>query len=377
MTAAPPPRTPSEGLPPGGDHVPGYSQPAPQPPWVLPKGAYTPWSRRLWASLIDWIPIVVFVAGPVVYLLVQRFTCDDFLYDVGLTTRSYEYYCTRNSVHVRIALMCCGLLLAAAYFLWNLCYRQGRTGQSIGKSMLKFRCVRDSTWEPIGFGRSLVRQAAHYLDYTFFFVGFLVPLWDQKRQTFADKIVGTVCVPGDQTPALPGTDSRPVASSGRSAVASWAVAGVVVLFVGACGAALISGSGAGSSISTTGRTGDIGEPVSDGNLQFVVVRFGRASLQSDPAGEFVVAGVVVTNTGSQPQPLTVGDQYVVDTAGRTYSAADMAVYPGPLQQPVTVLNLNSGSVKVVIRFEIPKQTRLIAVELHDAPSSAGVRIQLH
>jgi uncharacterized RDD family membrane protein YckC len=76
---------------------------------VLPKDAYTPWANRLLAFLIDWT-------------------------------------------------------LLAAYFFWNFCYRQGKTGQSIGKSMLKFMVISEKTGQPIGFWRSFLRQIAHYVD---------------------------------------------------------------------------------------------------------------------------------------------------------------------------------------------------------------------
>ncbi|COY49143.1 proline-rich antigen pra [Mycobacterium tuberculosis] len=42
---------------------------------------------------------------------------------------------------------------------------------------------------------SVVRQLAHFIDAIICFVGFLFPLWDAKRQTLADKIMTTVCVP--------------------------------------------------------------------------------------------------------------------------------------------------------------------------------------
>ncbi len=41
---------------------------------------------------------------------------------------------------------------------------------------------------------AFVRDLAHVLDSVACHLGWLWPLWDQKRQTFADKIVGTVVV---------------------------------------------------------------------------------------------------------------------------------------------------------------------------------------
>ena len=40
-----------------------------------------------------------------------------------------------------------------------------------------------------------MRQLAHIVDAIICYIGFLFPLWDDKRQTLADKIMTTVCVP--------------------------------------------------------------------------------------------------------------------------------------------------------------------------------------
>jgi uncharacterized RDD family membrane protein YckC len=80
--------------------------------------------------------------------------------------------------------------------VWNL-YRQGKTGSTIGKSVLKFKVVSESTGQPIGFPMSIARQIAHIVDSAICYVGYLLPLWDRKRQTVADKIVSTVCLPID------------------------------------------------------------------------------------------------------------------------------------------------------------------------------------
>jgi hypothetical protein len=60
---------------------------------------------------------------------------------------------------------------------------------------MKFRVVDGKTWRPIGFAASMLRQAVHLVDAIICFVGFLFPLWDAKRQTLADKLMNTVCVP--------------------------------------------------------------------------------------------------------------------------------------------------------------------------------------
>ena len=82
-----------------------------------------------------------------------------------------------------------------AFAIWNYGYRQGTTGSSIGKSVLKFKVVSEKTGQPIGFGLSIVRQLAHVVDAIICYIGYLFPLWDAKRQTLADKIMTTVCLP--------------------------------------------------------------------------------------------------------------------------------------------------------------------------------------
>ena len=96
-------------------------------------------------------------------------------------------YCTTSSSTIWMAVQVTGFLPAAVYFFWN----------SIGKSVLKFKVVSEKTWQPIGFWLSLVRQIAHYVDQLMCYIGYLFPLWDDKRQTIADKLMSTFCVPLD------------------------------------------------------------------------------------------------------------------------------------------------------------------------------------
>jgi len=47
------------------------------------------------------------------------------------------------------------------------------------------------TGRPIG-GMAFVRDLTHILDSLACYLGWLWPLWDAKRQTFADKLIKTV-----------------------------------------------------------------------------------------------------------------------------------------------------------------------------------------
>lgn len=169
---------------------------------MLPKSAYTPWARRLLGFLIDWSPIWLVVAIPFIGLLAAGdLDCINRLYGSGRS------YCSSGASGFWGSVQFVALLPAIAYFFWNFCYRQGNTGQSVGKSVMKFKVVSAKTGQPIGFWMSLVRQIAHYIDQLICYVGYLWPLWDGKRQTIADKLVGTVCVPVQRNALTPVSDS--------------------------------------------------------------------------------------------------------------------------------------------------------------------------
>ena len=46
--------------------------------------------------------------------------------------------------------------------------------------------------QPIGGGMAFVRDLAHTVDGLICYVGYLMPLWDARRQTVADKMLNTV-----------------------------------------------------------------------------------------------------------------------------------------------------------------------------------------
>jgi uncharacterized RDD family membrane protein YckC len=56
------------------------------------------------------------------------------------------------------------------------------------------RCERDIDGNLIGGGMGILRELAHLLDTFSLLIGWFFPLWDAKRQTFADKVCGTVVV---------------------------------------------------------------------------------------------------------------------------------------------------------------------------------------
>ncbi|MYY04152.1 MULTISPECIES: RDD family protein [unclassified Streptomyces] len=86
-----------------------------------------------------------------------------------------------------------GLIVGIGLGLFKL-YKEGTTGQWIGKKALGISLLREADGRPLGFGMAFVRYIAHFLDSLACYIGWLWPLWDDKNQTFADKICSTVVV---------------------------------------------------------------------------------------------------------------------------------------------------------------------------------------
>lgn len=63
-------------------------------------------------------------------------------------------------------------------------------GWSLGRALCGITVVRPDG-APVGAGRLVLRDLAHLLDTLSVFVGWLWPLWDGRRRTFADMVVRT------------------------------------------------------------------------------------------------------------------------------------------------------------------------------------------
>ncbi|ART68552.1 hypothetical protein BTO20_08165 [Mycobacterium dioxanotrophicus] len=177
----------------------GYQPQQPHQQPATPQHPYTPWSTRVVAFVIDQLPVTVFLVIAFAILTVaigsvasSESTCRRQLSCPGYSTSS------ELVLYGTAALF--GMVLPFSFSVWNYGQRQGMTGQSIGKKAMKFQVVSEKTGEPIGFGMSLMRQIVHVVDGLVCYLGYLFPLWDAKRQTFADKIMSTVCVPVNPAP---------------------------------------------------------------------------------------------------------------------------------------------------------------------------------
>jgi uncharacterized RDD family membrane protein YckC len=89
------------------------------------------------------------------------------------------------------------LIVGIAYFTY---FEGGPTGQTVGKRALGIRVIDFKAGGPIGYGRGLLRYIARFLSAIVFFLGYFWMIWDPEKQTWQDKIAGTVVVPVDAYP---------------------------------------------------------------------------------------------------------------------------------------------------------------------------------
>lgn len=163
-----------------------------------PPHAYAFWGRRVLASLVDALAVLPLIGMSVATTSTVQTTYEYFATKIGdqpvSITRSSGATTTSAAFWPLLIITLVVAVATLVFEIWNLIVRQGRTGSSLGKQLLGIMVISEMTGTPIGAGRTLARQLTHILD-GLCLVGYLWPLWDPKRQTFADKVANTIVVP--------------------------------------------------------------------------------------------------------------------------------------------------------------------------------------
>ncbi|OLT24081.1 hypothetical protein BJF79_13905 [Actinomadura sp. CNU-125] len=190
------------------------------------------------------------------------------------------------------------------------------------------------------------------------------------------------------------------------------VGGVAVLFLmGACGAIISTASDPAATSSEAGTgaeaaagegggdgksekeakpekkekvTNGIGREYRDGKFAFTVTkvqkgveRVGNEYAGSDAQGQFVLVHITVENIGDEARMFDGTNQTLVDTEGREFEADTEAAIWSNEETKSFLEQINPGnSVKGVVIFDVPKNVKLKAIELHDSMFSGGVTVPL-
>jgi uncharacterized RDD family membrane protein YckC len=145
-------------------------------------GGYAGWLTRVGAYLIDYL-LGLLAGFPLIIGYAVVFSDATTTTDPDGTKHLHVH-----QTGLSAGLIALGAVMSLIFQIWNLYVRQGRTGASIGKSVLAIRLV-NSDLQPIGPGWAFLRSLLHILDALPCYLGFLWPIWDSRKQTFADKIL--------------------------------------------------------------------------------------------------------------------------------------------------------------------------------------------
>ncbi len=177
----------------GGPPQPGFGQPNPYTgpggpaPYAAPysgfgygaaatPGEHATWLLRVGARLID--GLVMYVPFVLCYIV------------FGATMD----YATGDSNPLGVAFLIIGSLATIGLWIWNRGIKQGSTGQSIGKKVVGIRLVGADNYQAVGTGNAILRDVLGYILDSACILNLLWPLWDQRRQTWTDKIIDTYVV---------------------------------------------------------------------------------------------------------------------------------------------------------------------------------------
>lgn len=127
----------------------------------------------------------------------------------------------------------------------------------------------------------------------------------------------------------------------------------------------------------------IGSKVRDGKFEFVVtgVKCGITSVGSEylntkAQGQFCRVAMKISNIGDEAQSMFADNQLAFDAKGRKFSAdSEASIYDEKSQ--VLWEEINPGNtVNGFVFFDVPKDAKLVKMELHDSRFSGGVEVAL-
>ncbi|MEI8411848.1 MULTISPECIES: RDD family protein [unclassified Kribbella] len=157
----------------------GYGYGTPAPPladWAPRAGAY------LLDGLISGVPIII---GYGVFL-------------ADIASRADDLSSSNDAPGgFAIVIFVLGLVASIGLGLWNRVFRQGKTGQSVGKSALHLKLVDTTYFQPVGAGKAFLREFLSGLFNNACFLNLLWPLWDDQKQTWHDKVMSTYVIKSD------------------------------------------------------------------------------------------------------------------------------------------------------------------------------------
>lgn len=176
-------------VPPPPPAQPAYGGAVPPSPPVGPE--YASWLSRVGANLLDGLvnfAVAIPLVAPGIAVLIASSDPAAFDVETGMYTGG-------GPSPLGIGLIVLGYLAVFVFAIWNFVIRQGRKGQTLGKTWLHIKVVREANGDVPGVWLALGRYVLQsILTAITLYLNVLWPLWDAKNQTLHDKVCSTVVI---------------------------------------------------------------------------------------------------------------------------------------------------------------------------------------
>jgi len=154
---------------------------------------YSGFGRRFLAGLVD--GLLMFILG---FVVQSSLGLDPFQV---FRAESLEQLNKINQSSNNLLLTLIGFVLTVVYYLIFWVHYEGATP---GKKLLAIKIVRDNG-EKINYPHAFIRYLASFISALSIFIfglGYLWMIWDKRKQTWHDKIAGTIVVKTDKKPKI-------------------------------------------------------------------------------------------------------------------------------------------------------------------------------
>jgi uncharacterized RDD family membrane protein YckC len=169
---------------------PTYGSAVPPPPPTGPD--YASWLSRVGANLLDGLvgfAVAIPLLAPGIGVMIATSEPSAFNPETG------NYSGGGGPSALGIGLLVVGYLGVFVFAIWNFVVRQGKKGQTLGKTWLHIKVVREANGDVPGVWLALGRYLLQGILTTItLYLNVLWPLWDAKNQTLHDKVCSTVVI---------------------------------------------------------------------------------------------------------------------------------------------------------------------------------------
>jgi hypothetical protein len=179
----------------------------------------------------------------------------------------------------------------------------------------------------------------------------------------------------------------PVTTPQKGSKVGWIILFVILGLVVVCGGVIVGAivwANRAVHNATTPTHAQVNQSARDGKLQFTVTGMacgkateGNGSSTATANGQYCEVSLTVKNVGNDARVFAGAFQEAKDSDGNTYrDDAEAEAYANSLDQTFFHQINPGGEVKGVLIFDIPRDGKIVSLELHDSPLSAGVIVSV-